>query len=59
MARNIRQIADGLGAKVSGQMPDTGGGVFVAIRAAQNAEWLSAKASSGLFPCEMQPKNWM
>ena len=28
MARNIKRIADGLGAKVVGRVPETGGGAF-------------------------------
>jgi len=35
MARNIKQIADGLGAKVVGRAPDTGGGAFGAARLAR------------------------
>jgi hypothetical protein len=32
MARNIKRIADGLGAKMVGRVPDTGGGAFGAAR---------------------------
>ena len=32
MAKNIEKIAAGLGAKVVGQVPDTGGGAFGAAR---------------------------
>ena len=34
MAKNIEQIADRLGAKVTGQVPDVGGGAFGAARLA-------------------------
>jgi hypothetical protein len=34
MARNIERIAEGLGAKVVGRVPDTGGGAFGAARLA-------------------------
>jgi hypothetical protein len=38
MAKNIKKIADGLGATVVGQVPDTGGGAFGAARLACLAE---------------------
>ena len=37
MARNIKKIAKRLGAKVTGQVPETGGGMFGATRVAQSA----------------------
>jgi hypothetical protein len=38
MAKNIKKIADGLGATVVGQVPDTGGGAFGAARLARLVE---------------------
>jgi isopentenyl phosphate kinase len=41
MVKNIQQIADQLGAKIVGQVPDTGGGGFGAARLAKAVEELA------------------
>ena len=46
MAKNIDTIAVGLGAKVIGQVPDTGGGAFGAARLA----WLVQDIQARLVP---------
>ena len=50
MAKNIKQIADGLGAEILGQVSNTGG-AFGAAKVAQEAKALSAMAGteSGLL----------
>jgi hypothetical protein len=40
MAKNIKRIADSLGARIVGQVPDTGGGAFGAARLSQIVETL-------------------
>jgi hypothetical protein len=47
MARNIKRIAEGLGARVVGQVPDTGGGAFGAARLARIVERLQARLVPG------------
>lgn len=47
MAKNIKHIADRLGADVIGQVPDTGGGAFGAARLAQCIESLQARLVPG------------
>ncbi len=37
MAKNIERIADKLGARIAGQVPDLGGGAFGAARLASRA----------------------
>ena len=43
MAKNIEPIAERLGAKVVGQVPETGGGAFGAARLAKNIESVRAR----------------
>jgi hypothetical protein len=47
MAKNIEKIAAGLGAKVIGQVPDTGGGAFGAARLAKIVETMQARLVPG------------
>lgn len=47
MARNIKRIAEGLGAKVVGQVPDTGGGAFGVARLVRIVESLQARLVPG------------
>ena len=47
MAKNIKSIADRLGAKVVGQVPDTGGGAFGAARLARCVENLQGRLVPG------------
>lgn len=47
MAKNIDRIAEQLGAKVIGQVPDAGGGAFGAARLAKNIETLQARLVPG------------
>jgi hypothetical protein len=47
MAKNIRRIADRLGAKVIGRMPDVGGGAFGAARLAAIIETLRRRLVPG------------
>lgn len=47
MAKNIEKIAAGLGAKVVGQVPDTGGGAFGAARLAKIVETMQARLVPG------------
>jgi len=47
MAKNIKRIADGLGAKIVGPVPDTGGGAFGAARLAHIMESLQARLVPG------------
>jgi hypothetical protein len=46
MAKNINEIADQLDAKIVGQVPDTGGGVFGAARLAKSVEELTMASDS-------------
>ncbi len=58
MARNIRKIARGLGARVVGRVPETGGGAFGAARlAALLRERLTP--SAGLRPGRPTDPNWV
>lgn len=47
MAKNIRRIADRLGAKVVGHVPDVGGGAFGAARLAAIVETLRSRLVPG------------
>jgi len=47
MATNIKRIAEGLGAKVVGRVPDTGGGAFGAARLARIVERLQVRLVPG------------
>jgi hypothetical protein len=47
MVKNIEEIAAGLGAKVVGQVPDTGGGAFGAARLAKIVETMQARLLPG------------
>jgi hypothetical protein len=47
MAKNIDQIAAGLGAKIVGQVPDTGGGAFGAARLAKIVESMQSRLVPG------------
>ena len=47
MAKNIKSIADRLGAKIVGQVPDTGGGAFGAARLAKCVEHLQGRLVPG------------
>jgi hypothetical protein len=47
MARNIQSIADKLGAKVVGQVPETGGGAFGAARLARVVAALQSRLEPG------------
>jgi hypothetical protein len=47
MAKNIEKIAAGLGAKVVGQVPDTGGGAFGAARLAKIVETMQGRLVPG------------
>ena len=48
MAKNIKEIAEGLGAEIIGPVPETGGGVFGAAQVAQDAKALSTAAVTGV-----------
>jgi hypothetical protein len=47
MAKNIEKIAAGLGARVVGQVPDTGGGAFGAARLARIVETMQGRLAPG------------
>jgi hypothetical protein len=47
MAKHIKSIAAGLGAKVVGKVPDTGGGAFGAARLAKCVENLQGRLVPG------------
>jgi hypothetical protein len=47
MAKNITRIAEGLGATLVGQVPNTGGGAFGAARLARVVERLQARLVPG------------
>jgi hypothetical protein len=47
MARNIKELAEALGARVAGQVPDVGGGAFGAARLARLIEGLQARLVPG------------
>jgi hypothetical protein len=58
MAKNVNKIAKKLGAKVKGQVPDTGGGAFGMARLAEN---LTARLqpSQGLRPGRPSDPSWV
>ena len=47
MAKNIEKVAAVLGAKVVGQVPDTGGGAFGAARLAHIVQTMQARLAPG------------
>jgi hypothetical protein len=47
MAKNVRRIAERLGAKIVGQVPETGGGAFGAARLAAIIAELQARLEPG------------
>lgn len=47
MAKNIEQLARGLGATIIGQVPEAGGGTFGAARLARSIETLRARLVPG------------
>jgi hypothetical protein len=47
MARNIKSMADSLGARIVGSVPDTGGGAFGAARLAKCVETLQGRLVPG------------
>jgi len=47
MARNIKRVAKGLGARIVGQVPYIGGGAFGAARLAKIAESLQSRLVPG------------
>jgi hypothetical protein len=61
MAKNIEKIAAGLGAKVVGQVPDTGGGAFGAARLARIVETMQARLvpGQGRRPGRPTDANWV
>ncbi len=60
MARNMKQIAQALGAEIVGQVPETGGGAFGAARLANavNALRERLQPSRGLRPGRPTSKDW-
>lgn len=61
MVKNIEKIAAGLGAKVVGQVPDTGGGAFGAARLAKIVETMQARLvpGQGLRPGRPTDASWV
>jgi len=61
MAKNIENIAAGLGAKRVAEMPDTGGGAFGAARLARIVETVQSRLSpgQGLRPGRPTDANWV
>jgi hypothetical protein len=61
MAKNIDQIADKLGAKIVGQVPDTGGGTFGAARLARIVESMQSRLEpgQGLRPGRPTDASWV
>jgi hypothetical protein len=61
MAKNIDKIAAGLGAKVVGQVPDTGGGAFGAARLAHIVESMKTRLvpGQGLRPGRPTDASWV
>lgn len=61
MAKNIETIAAGLGAKVVGQIPDTGGGAFGASRLAAIIIAMQSRLTpgQGLRPGRPTDANWV
>ena len=60
MARNMKQIAQALGAEIVGQVPETGGGAFGAARLAHAVKALIERLqpSRGLRPGRPTSKDW-
>ena len=61
MAKNIKKIADLLGAKIVAQVPDTGGGAFGAYRLAEIVARLQARLepSPGKRPGRPTAVDWV
>src|ERR1700722_8619693 len=61
MARNIEKIAAGLGAKVIGKVPHTGGGAFGAARLAHIVAAIQARLEpgQGLRPGRPTDASWV
>src|SRR5436190_17822264 len=61
MAKNIQQIADKLGARIAGQVPDVGGGSFGAARLARIVETIQARLvpGQGLRPGRPTDASWV
>jgi len=61
MARNIKQIAQVMGAEVVGKVPETGGGAFGAARLAHVVSNLRERLqpSRGLRPGRPTSKDWV
>ena len=61
MARNIKQIAQDLGAEIIGQVPDTGGGAFGAARLPHVVHALQERLqpSRGRRPGRPSSKDWV
>src|SRR5260370_29275784 len=61
MAKTIKRIAAGLGARVVGQVPDTGGGAFGAARLARIVEAMQARLvpGQGLRPGRPTDASWV
>lgn len=61
MVKDIETIAAGLGAKVIGQVPDTGGGAFGAARLGRIVQDIQAqlRPGQGLRPGRPTDANWV
>ena len=61
MAKNIQEIAAGLGVEVVGQMPETGGGAFGATRLARIVETMQARLlpGQGIRPGRPTDASWV
>ncbi len=61
MAKNIESIADRLGAKMSGQVEETGGGAFGAARIARIVESMQARLvpAQGRRPGRPTDASWV
>src|SRR5208282_3268077 len=61
MAKNIKRIADGLGAKIVGRVPDTGGGAFGAARLDRIIQTIQARLvpGQGLRPGRPTDGSWV
>lgn len=61
MAKNIDKIAAGLGARVVGQVPDTGGGAFGAARLGKIVEAMKTRLvpGQGLRPGRPTDASWV
>ncbi|MDX2198791.1 MAG: hypothetical protein SF069_07450 [Phycisphaerae bacterium] len=61
MARKIKQIAENLGAKIVGRLPEVGGGAFGAARLPQAVADLKSrlKPSRGARPGRPTNSNWV